>query len=178
MLLTVYKVAPSGSSLRRLCLLGFVSLEDRHRSLDWKTAFLECAALGWDYFQYKSGGDMYCGQIETGGACRFHDHSNIDGWKPQDVIDCPYSFQTPLDPASGRGIENLATVSHKQGEASSTLPSLNMDLSQYGESASLRSPASDIDLSDKKPRQASRIKVISAMALAHPTKNIRLLPHV
>jgi hypothetical protein len=102
-LLAAYKVAPSGSSLRQLCLLGFVSMEGRHRSPDWEAAFLECPSLGWDYFQYKSGSEMYHGQIETGGACRFHDHSNIDGWKPQDVIDCPYSFQASLDSASGRG---------------------------------------------------------------------------
>lgn len=154
MLLAVYKVAPSGSSLRELCFLGFVSMEGHHRSLDWKAAFLECPSLGWDYFQYKSGSEMYHGRIETGGACRFHDHFNIDGWKPQDVIDCPYSFQTSLDPASGRGAESLATVSHKRGEASPALPSLHMDLPQYGRSISLRSPASDIDLSDKKARLA------------------------
>jgi hypothetical protein len=154
LLLGVYKFAPSGSSLRQLCFLGFVSMEGRHRSLDWKATFLECPSLGWDYFQYKSGSEIYHGRIETGGACRFHDHSNIDGWKPQDVIDCPYSFQTPLDPASSRGIESLAGASHKRGEASSALPSLNMDLSQYGRSISLHSPLPDINLRDKKPRRA------------------------
>jgi hypothetical protein len=153
-LLAVYKVTPSGSSLRQLCFLGFVSIEGRHRYLDWKAAFLECPSLGWDYFQYKSGGEMYHGRIETGGACRFHDHSNIDGWKPQDIIACPYPFQTSLDPASACGIESLATVSHKGGEASPALPSLHMALPQYRRNVSLRSPASGIGLSDKKPRFA------------------------
>jgi hypothetical protein len=93
-LLAVYKVAPSGSSLRQLCFLGFASMEGRHSLLDWKAAFLECPSIGWDYFQYKRDREIYYGQIETGGACRFHDHSNVGGWEPQDVICCPYSFQT------------------------------------------------------------------------------------
>jgi len=92
MLLSVYKVAPLGSSLRQLCFLGFVSMEVHHTSLDWKAVFLECPSLGWDYFQYRRSNEIYAGEIEKGGACRFHDHSNIDGWKPQDVVDCPYSF--------------------------------------------------------------------------------------
>jgi hypothetical protein len=154
-LLSVYKVSPLGSSLRQLCFLGFVSTEGYRRSLDWKAVFLECPSLGWDYFQYKRSNEMYPGKIETGGACRFHGHSNIDGWKPQDVIDCPYSFQRPVDPASGCGTHSLATVSHKRSEAPPSLPSLHMDRSQHGGSISLRSPASDIDFSDKRSRLAS-----------------------
>jgi hypothetical protein len=115
-LLAAYQVAPSGSPLRQLCFLGFVSMEDRRRSLDWESAFIENPSLGWDYFQYQNGSEMYHGGIETGGACRFHDHSNIDGWKTQDLIDCPYSLRTSLDPASGCGIKSLATVSHKRGD--------------------------------------------------------------
>jgi hypothetical protein len=131
-LLAAYKVAPSGSSLRQLCFLGFVSMEGRYKSFDWKAAFLECPSLGWDYFHYKSGSEMYHGRIETGGACRFHDHFNIDGWKPQDVINCPYSFQTSLNAASGRGIESLATINHKRGEASTRLT--QVDFTNFCES--------------------------------------------
>ncbi|KAE9362690.1 hypothetical protein N431DRAFT_358279 [Stipitochalara longipes BDJ] len=153
-LIFVYKVAPSDSSLRQLCFSGFVSKEGHHRSLDWEAAFHECPSLGWDYFQYKSSSALYHDRIETGGACRFHDHSNIDGWKLQEVIDCSYSFQTPLKSEPGRSIKSLATVGHIQDEASPALPSSHMDLSQYGRSTTRHSPASDIDSRDKKPRMA------------------------
>jgi hypothetical protein len=152
-LLSVYQTASLGSSLRHLCFLGFVSMESHYRSLDWKAVFLECPSLGWDYFQYKRSKEMYPGKIETGGACRFHDHSNIDEWKPQEVVDCPYSFQKPVDAEFGCGIHCLATVGHKRSEAPPSLPSLHMDRSQHGRRISLRSPASEIDLSDKEPRR-------------------------
>lgn len=88
----VYQVSPLGSPLRRLCFLGFVSMEDKRRSLDWESAFIENLSLSQDYFQYQNDSDMYYSGIETGGTYRFHDYSNIDGWKTQDLIDCPYSL--------------------------------------------------------------------------------------
>jgi hypothetical protein len=124
-LLETYKVAPQGSSLRELCFWGFAGMEGRHRSLDWKAMFLECPSLGWDYFKYKRRGETYPDGIEAGGACRFHDHSNIDGWEPQDVIQCLYSLQTSLNSASGRGNESLAAVGHRSDEVPTAPVSAN-----------------------------------------------------
>ncbi|PMD32209.1 hypothetical protein L207DRAFT_572457 [Hyaloscypha variabilis F] len=95
MISAVYKVAPAGSALRQLSFLGFVASEGRTDSTLWQTAFHECQGLGWDYFQYKSGKDVNIEGIEAGGACRFHDHSDIRGWAFQNVDDCPYPHGAP-----------------------------------------------------------------------------------
>jgi hypothetical protein len=96
MISAVYKVAPAGSALRQLSFLGFVAAEGRNDSTVWQDAFIDCPSLGWDYFQYKSGNELYSEGIEDGGACRFHDHSDIRGWLLQDLPDCPYPHGAPL----------------------------------------------------------------------------------
>jgi hypothetical protein len=95
MISAVYKIAPAGSALRQLSFLAFTKAEGRKDSPDWRAAFLECPDLGWDSFQYQSGSELYSEGIESGGACRFHDHSDILGWQLQDVPDCPYPHGAP-----------------------------------------------------------------------------------
>jgi hypothetical protein len=95
MISSVYKVAPAGSALRQLSFLGFVASEGRNDSAVWQAAFIDCPSLGWDYFQYKSGSELYSEGIESGGACRFHDHSDIRGWALQDLPSCPYPHGAP-----------------------------------------------------------------------------------
>jgi hypothetical protein len=95
MISAVYKVAPAGSALRQLSFLGFVAAEGRNDSTVWQAAFIDCPSLGWDYFQYKSGNELYSEGIEAGGACRFHDHSDIRGWGFRDLPDCPYPHGAP-----------------------------------------------------------------------------------
>lgn len=91
----VYKVAPAGSALRHLSFQGFVASKDRNDSTIWESAFKE-SDLGWDFFRYNSGSELYTQGIELGGACRFHDHSDIiRGWQLEDIPDCPYPHGAP-----------------------------------------------------------------------------------
>jgi hypothetical protein len=96
MVSAVYNVAPAGSALRHLSFQGFVASKDRNDSTIWQGAFKECSDLGWDFFQYNSGSELYTQGIELGGSCRFHDHSDIiRGWQREDVPDCPYPHGAP-----------------------------------------------------------------------------------
>lgn len=95
MISAVYKVAPAGSALRQLSFLGFVAAEGRTNSTLWQAAFIDCPSLGWDYFQYKNGSELYKEGIQDGGACRFHDHADIRGWLLQDLPNCPYPHGAP-----------------------------------------------------------------------------------
>jgi hypothetical protein len=95
MISAVYKVAPAGSALRQLSFLGFVASEGQSDSTVWQEAFIDCPSLGWDYFQYKNGNKIYSEGIAAGGACRFHDHSDIRGWVVQDLSACPYPHGAP-----------------------------------------------------------------------------------
>jgi hypothetical protein len=95
MISAVYKVAPARSALRQLSFLGFVAAEGRTDSTLWQAAFIDCPSLGWDYFQYKNGSELYKEGIQDGGACRFHDHSDIYGWVPRDLPNCPYPHGAP-----------------------------------------------------------------------------------
>jgi hypothetical protein len=95
MISAVYKVAPAGSALRQLSFLGFVAAEGHTDSTVWRAAFIDCPSLGWDYFQYKNGSELYNEGIQDGGACRFHDHSDIRGWVLRDLPNCPYPHGAP-----------------------------------------------------------------------------------
>lgn len=95
MISAVYKDAPSGSALRQLSFLGFVAAEGRTDATLWQAAFIDCPSLGWDYFQYKNGSELYQEGIQDGGACRFHDHSDIRGWVLRDLPTCPYPHGAP-----------------------------------------------------------------------------------
>ncbi|PMD15678.1 hypothetical protein NA56DRAFT_328581 [Hyaloscypha hepaticicola] len=67
MISAVYKDAPSGSALRQLSFLGFVAAEGRTDATLWQAAFIDCPSLGWDYFQYKNGSELYQEGIQDGG---------------------------------------------------------------------------------------------------------------
>jgi hypothetical protein len=95
MISAVYKVAPAGSALRQLSFHGFVAAEGRNDSTVWQAAFIDCPSLGWDYFQYKNNNETQSEGIEAGGACRFHDHSDIRGWTLHDIPQCPYPHGAP-----------------------------------------------------------------------------------
>jgi hypothetical protein len=105
MISAVYKVAHAGSALRQLSFLGFVAAEGRTDSTLWQAAFIDCPSLGWDYFQYKNGSELYKEGIQDGGACRFHDHSDIRGWVLRDLPNCPYPHGAP------RSLPNQLVVS-------------------------------------------------------------------
>lgn len=100
----IYRSVPAGSILRGLCSHGFAI---RPRDLDWgncsastrkygqysewKTVFEEWAEFGWDYFSILQTVSSEALDISLGGTCRFHDHSDIIGWRPESDIHCPSS---------------------------------------------------------------------------------------
>jgi hypothetical protein len=119
----VYKETPTGSTLRQLCSLAFTVNSKQTNSWGelmthddyniWKPVFTEFADFGWDYFQYSlefhnidttptarlSFGLAYPAMpvpILEGGACRFHNHSDVPGWKRTNVSECPYPQGGPV----------------------------------------------------------------------------------
>ena len=107
MISAVYKVAPAGSALRQLSFLGFVGSEGQSDSTVWQAAFIDCPSLGWDYFQYKNGNKKDSDSIAAGGACRFHDHSDIRGWVVQDLPACPYPHGAPRLLPGGSAVHDI-----------------------------------------------------------------------
>ena len=88
---SVYKAAPLGSTLRRLYFLGFITATNsKFIPSFWKTTFNDYPSLGFDYFRYKSTGEVDGVSIDSGGACRFHDHSDVSGWVLGYTKECPY----------------------------------------------------------------------------------------
>lgn len=99
----VYQSVPSGSILRQLCSHGFAMVTNEQqwgRSIstriyeecsEWKTVFEELTDFGWDYFQTIQKASLDESNISWGGACRFHDHSDIFGWKQEAHEECPFS---------------------------------------------------------------------------------------
>lgn len=114
LLSTVYHETPANSVLRRLALIGFgLCYKDDKRHV-WKQVFDEHAELGWDYFDLNlKFMPKNTELILDGGACRFHDHSDVPGWKFEPLDDCPY-----LESRSGPAIlpENKKVVSAKKPE--------------------------------------------------------------
>jgi hypothetical protein len=123
---TVYNNVPAGTILRQICFLGFaVSCtvatwrrrnEGNNHYAKWETAFCNCPDLGWDYFLHIQtgqgdtsstgfGGDA--STVSLGGACRFHDHSDIAGWVRKNCSKCPYPHGAPVDmlPVEEDGVE-------------------------------------------------------------------------
>jgi len=103
----VYKNVPAGAILRQLCFLGFMisynvtgwttwyGQNDRYAK--WETAFCNCPDLGWDYFKHIQTKEEDASTISSGGACRFHDHSDIPGWVCRNRTECPYPQGAPVD---------------------------------------------------------------------------------
>jgi len=101
----VYRSVPPGSTLRELCSHGFTFRpEDNdwgHRNpstrnygecSEWKPVFEEFAEFGWDYFQTLQSVSSGASDISWGGACRFHDHSDIVGWEWEGHFKCSYVY--------------------------------------------------------------------------------------
>jgi hypothetical protein len=135
-MLNVYKAMPAGSVLRQLCFLGFIAVTDsepidigslQEHSKDgksrnpWEAVFNYCPSLGWDYFQHKSTGEADNRGIESGGACRFHDHSDVSGWTLQDEIECPYPRGAPLAMVEDEAISTNSPVAREHNETAATI---------------------------------------------------------
>lgn len=90
LLSTVYHETPANSVLRRLALNGFgLCYKDEKRHV-WKQVFDEHTELGWDYFDLNLKFKPRSAElIMDGGACRFHDHSDVPGWIFEPLADCP-----------------------------------------------------------------------------------------
>jgi hypothetical protein len=103
----VYKNVPAGTILRQLCFLGFMIsynvtdwmawYRQNDRYAKWETAFCNCPDLGWDYFKHSQTKGEDTSTISSGGACRFHDHSDIAGWVCRNRTECPYPQGAPVD---------------------------------------------------------------------------------
>ena len=80
----IYSSVPVGTILRQLCFLGSAircKTAPRRRRTEgyakWETVFYNYPNLGWDYFQHVLAGQIENSTFSFGGACRFHDHSDI-----------------------------------------------------------------------------------------------------
>ena len=102
----VYKNVPAGTILRQLCFLGFMisynvtgwtTWGQNDRYAKWETAFCNCPDLGWDYFKHVQTKEEDASTISSGGACRFHDHSDVPGWVCRNRTVCPYPQGAPVD---------------------------------------------------------------------------------
>jgi hypothetical protein len=95
---------PAGTSLRQMCSLGFAvnySSKSRRnaateRYTEWENVFCDFPDLGWDYFQHIQKDQTDASSIKLGGACRFHDHSDIFGWVRGSDSTCPYPHSVLL----------------------------------------------------------------------------------
>jgi hypothetical protein len=113
---TVYNNVPAGTILRQMCFLGFAvscsvanwrrRSEGNNHYAKWETAFCNCPDLGWDYFQHIQTGQADTSSIgfgvdtlsiSWGGACRFHDHSDVAGWVRGNCSKCPYPHGAPVE---------------------------------------------------------------------------------
>lgn len=110
---TMYDKVPAGSLLRQLCAstLAIESKRDGVASkpddyLKLKPVFEKFPELGWDYF-------VQMQTFATGGACRFHDHSNIPSWERQRTESCPYPHGAPF--TISKPAEEPTSVSKSNG---------------------------------------------------------------
>lgn len=101
---SVYNSVPAGTILRQMFFLGF-AIGCKNASwwrrtegyTEWETVFCNRPDLGWDYFQHVLTGQIDSLGFGSGGACRYHDHSDIAGWVRGNGIKCPYPRGAPLD---------------------------------------------------------------------------------
>ncbi|TVY90556.1 hypothetical protein LAWI1_G007117 [Lachnellula willkommii] len=98
----VYTSVPSGSLLRQLWVSVLAITHNRAASpeqdndnLRWKSAFETFPELGWDYFLQMQNVRPRPESVTPGGACRFHDHSDIPSWERQFTAECPYPHGAP-----------------------------------------------------------------------------------
>jgi hypothetical protein len=128
MIRTVYASTPTNSILRRLCSLGFVTsncgsvdIIQRKDCDKWKSVFSEFSDLGWDYFYHMQMGQTRVASIDSGGACHFHDHSDIFAWEKKDISICPYPNGAPVvmpeEKASAPGATHEKLYAHIRSAA-------------------------------------------------------------
>ena len=98
----VYSSVPSGSVLRQLWASAFAiashsasSPKQDNDYLKWKPAFETFPGLGWDYFVQMQKVQPRPESITAGGACRFHDHSDVPSWERKYTDHCPYPHGAP-----------------------------------------------------------------------------------
>ncbi len=82
---------------------------------EWMTKFEEMADFGWDYFQAMQKASSDESDISWGGACRFHDHSDIFGWKQEVHGECPF-LDGPQHLIHGQNMVVLPSVEYKVPE--------------------------------------------------------------
>ena len=132
-MLLIYDSTPDDSVLRQLCSLGLTiacasdltsytsdltsytsdtRLKDKE-IFRWKSVLCKHAELGWQYFWSTQKKDR---SFSTGGACRFHDHSDICGWKREITNQCLYP-----DAASLAMEDDVDVLMHGQSSCPSTL---------------------------------------------------------
>lgn len=140
-ILTVYKAAPAGSVLRRLYFSGFTAATQSRAinfgpfpgltgggndSTVWQAVFNDCPNLGWDYFQYNSAGEAYDRGITSGGACRFHDHSDVSGWVLENFPTCPYPHGAPLQRSEDEAGSGSVPV-HRDADVDDAIDGLHQE---------------------------------------------------
>ena len=140
-ILAVYKAAPAGSVLRRLYFSGFTAATHSRAinfgpfsgltgggndSTVWEAVFNDCPNLGWDYFQYKSAGEPYDRGIHSGGACRFHDHSDVSGWVLENFPACPYPHGAPLQRSEDEAGSGSVPV-HRDADVDDAIDELHQE---------------------------------------------------
>jgi hypothetical protein len=115
---TVYVNVPSGCILRKLCSFGFAitppqdtwttKVTTRHypNTSTCRSVFENSADFGWDYFLLIQSTQLGCKSISEGGACRFHDHSDVISSTPDDSSTCRYAQGGPWTP---KAVANEAT---------------------------------------------------------------------
>jgi BTB/POZ domain len=97
MIWTAYASTPTNSILRRLLSLGFATSATQQKDCEsWKPVFSEFPDFGWDYFYRVHIDRAKFTSITSGGACRFHDHSDVFAWERKDIHKCPYPYGAPL----------------------------------------------------------------------------------
>jgi hypothetical protein len=119
----VYNSVPSGSVLRQLWASAFAIASHSANSpgqddeyLKWKPAFENLPGLGWDYFVQMQKVQQRPESIVAGGACRFHDHSDIASWERKHTDQCPYPHGAPATlPKSDSPIEETPKAAEAKG---------------------------------------------------------------
>ena len=106
----VYASTGENSVLRRLYSLAFTIAirrlggtkmpQDDYNA--WKAVFCDFGDLGWDCCRSQMGEPL---NIAMGGACRFHDHSDIANWERRDTKLCPFPDGAPLKMPESRVVE-------------------------------------------------------------------------
>jgi hypothetical protein len=77
--------------------------------------FEELADFGWDYFQIIQKASLDEPDISWGDACRFHDHSDIFGWKNEVHVECPF-LHDPQPLIFSQNMAVLPSMKNKHSE--------------------------------------------------------------